>query len=92
MFLSGLDLDHITLYEPVASDDDPFGFKGRTVLMEQMIVSEEIQAYIRGDISSINSTAIEKTATKSGMLTLEQKGIIAALRGDTTLSEIARVI
>ena len=35
---------------------------------------------------------IEKTAKSLGMITLEQKGVLAALRGETTLEEVGRVI
>ena len=90
--LPDVDMNNITLYEPVVSEGDPFGYKGRTVIMEQMLVTEEIQAYIRGDVTMINTEAIKKTALKGGMLTLEQKGVIAALEGETTLAEVSRVI
>lgn len=90
--LAGVDLNNITLYDPVVTDEDPFGYNGRTVLMEQLVVSEDIQAFIRGDVVDINTDAIEKVAKKNGMLTLEQKGVLAALKGDTTLEEISRVI
>lgn len=88
----GVDLDNITLYKPVPTADVPFGYKGRSVIMEQLIVSDEIQSFIRGDVEDINTKAIETAAKKNGMLTLEQKGVIAALRGETTLEEISRVI
>ena len=84
--------DEIILYEPVKTETDPFGYSGRMVLMEQMVVNEDIAKYIRGDITDINTVAIEGTAKKHGMLTLEQKGVMAALRGETTLAEISRVI
>ena len=87
-----IDLGDIMLYDPVPTAKDPFGYNGRTVIMEQLVVSENIQAFIRGDVASINTDAIEKEAKKNGMLTLEQKGVLAALRGETTLSEISRVI
>lgn len=87
-----VDLDDITLYRPVASEKVPFGFKGRTVLMEQLVVSDDIQAYLRGDIKDINTRAIEDTARAHGMLTLEQKGVLAAINGETTLEEVSRVI
>ena len=90
--LTGVDLNNITLYDPVPTEDDPFGYSGRTVLMEQLIVSENIQAFIRGDVADINTDAIEKAAKENGMLTLEQKGVLAALKGDTTLEEVSRVI
>ena len=35
---------------------------------------------------------IEKAAQREGMLTLEQIGVLAALRGETTLEEVGRVI
>lgn len=87
-----IDLDDITLYRPVASEKVPFGFKGRTVLMEQLVVSDDIQAYLRGDIKDINTRAIEDSARAHGMLTLEQKGVLAAINGETTLEEVSRVI
>ncbi|MBR3323679.1 Flp pilus assembly complex ATPase component TadA [Candidatus Saccharibacteria bacterium] len=88
----GFNPDDFKLYRPVISDKYPFGYSGRTVIMEQLLVSEDIQAYIRGDVKEINTEAIENTAKKNGLITLEQKGIIAALRGNTTLEEVSRVI
>ena len=90
--LSGVNLDEIKLYNPVVTEDYPFGYDGRTVIMEQLVVSEDIQAFIRGDVADINTDAIEKTARAGGMLTLEQKGVLAVLRGETTLEEVSRVI
>lgn len=90
--LAGADLENIRLYDPVETEEHPFGYDGRTVIMEQLVVSEDIQAFIRGDVSDVNTGAIEKVARENGMLTLEQKGVLAALRGETTLEEISRVI
>jgi type II secretory ATPase GspE/PulE/Tfp pilus assembly ATPase PilB-like protein len=90
--IGNFDLNDITLYDPVTSEDDPFGYSGRAVIMEQMLVNEDIQKFIRGDVADVNTEAIEKSAKANGMLTLEQKGILAALRGDTTLEEVSRVI
>lgn len=87
-----IDFANITLYQPVPSEQYPFGYQGRTVLMEQMVVSEDIQSYLRGDLQDISAEAIEKAARMQGMLTLEQKGCLAVLRGDTTLEEVSRVI
>jgi type II secretory ATPase GspE/PulE/Tfp pilus assembly ATPase PilB-like protein len=90
--LRDYDLDNIMLYDPVATEEEPFGYSGRMVLMEQMVVDDDIAKYLRGDIEDIDAKAIEKTARAHGMLTLEQKGVMAVLRGETTLEEIARVI
>lgn len=86
------DLDTFRLWRPRPSSDAPFGYRGRMVIMEQMIVTEEIQKFIRGDVEDVHPETIEKAAKKAGMLTLEQSGVLAALRGETTLEEVARVI
>ncbi|MDO4759265.1 MAG: GspE/PulE family protein [Candidatus Saccharibacteria bacterium] len=92
-YLQGLDLMNLKLYQAIpGGEEDPFGYKGRTVIMEQLLVDEEIQKYIRGEVKDINTNAIEKTAKAAGMLTLEQKGLLAALRGETTLEEVGRVV
>ena len=60
--------------------------------MEQMVVTDEVASFIRGDVTDINTKTIEDTAKAAGLLTLEQKGVLAALRGETTLDEVARVV
>jgi len=86
------DLDNFSLYRPVATDDAPFGYKGRIPIMEQMVVTEEIQKFLRGDITQTHAEEIERVAKGQGMVTLLQAGVLAALRGETTLDEINRVI
>lgn len=86
------DLNSFKLYKPVASDTSPFGYSGRIVLMEQLVVNEAIQKFLRGDENDIHTEIIEKTAKENGMVTLLQAGVLAALRGETTLDEINRVI
>ncbi|MBR3368661.1 type II/IV secretion system protein [Candidatus Saccharibacteria bacterium] len=87
-----VDWANLQLFAPTPTEGDPFGYSGRTAIMEQLVVSEEIQAFIRGDVKDINTDAIEATAKKTGMLTLEQKGLIAVLKGETSLEEVSRVI
>jgi type II secretory ATPase GspE/PulE/Tfp pilus assembly ATPase PilB-like protein len=86
------DLDNFKLWKPVKSDDAPFGYKGRVVIMEQMVVNENIQKFLRGDVKDVHTEVIEKEARAGGMLTLLQVGVLTALRGETTLEEIGRVI
>jgi len=86
------DVDTFKLWRPVPSDEVPFGYKGRIVIMEQMLVNESIQKFLRGDIQDIHAEIIEKEAKAGGMVTLLQAGVLAALRGETTLEEVNRVI
>lgn len=86
------DLDNFKLWRPVPSEDAPFGYKGRIVIMEQMVVTEDIQKFLRGDVDEVHTEVIEKAAKAGGMPTLQQVGVLAALRGETTLDEINRVM
>jgi len=86
------DLDNFKLWKPVISENSPFGFKGRIVIMEQMVVSESIQRFLRGDEESIHTEIIEIAARKDGMVTLMEQGILSALRGETTLDEVNQAI
>jgi len=85
-------LDNFKLWKPVVSEQSPFGFKGRIIIMEQMVVTESIQAFLRGDEASIHTETIEAAARKDGMITLMEQGVLAALRGETTLDEVNQVI
>ena len=55
-------------------------------------MTEEIQKFLRGDILDIHAEAIEEVAKKQGTITLLQAGVLAALRGETTIEEVNRVI
>jgi type II secretory ATPase GspE/PulE/Tfp pilus assembly ATPase PilB-like protein len=86
------DLENFKLWRPVQSEASPFGYTGRIVIMEQMVVTEPVQKFLRGDMAEVNVEAIEKAAREDGMLTLLEHGVLAALRGETTLEEVNRVI
>jgi type II secretory ATPase GspE/PulE/Tfp pilus assembly ATPase PilB-like protein len=86
------DLENFKLWRPIVSANSPFGFKGRIVIMEQMVVTDRIQRFLRGDENDIHTEIIEKTAREGGMITLMECGVLAALRGETTLDEINQAI
>lgn len=86
------DIGKLTLYKPGITDDSPFGYKGRLVVMEQMVVSDQLAGFLRGDVERVNAEAIEAVAKKEGMVTMLQDGILKACQGLTTIEEINRVI
>lgn len=86
------DLNNIRLYKPGSSPESPFGYAGRMVLMEQLIVNDNIASFLRGDVVDVNSKAIEKVARANGMVTMLQRGVLAALDGKTTLEEVNKVL
>jgi type IV pilus assembly protein PilB len=86
------DIDKLTLYRPGKSVEAPFGYSGRMIIIEQLLVDDKIQAFLRGDIKDVNANEIEKVACQQGMLTMLQDGLLKAIAGQTTLEEITRVI
>jgi len=86
------DLENFKLWRPVVSESSPFGYSGRIVIMEQMVVGDDIQRFLRGDEKDVHTEVIEQAARKSGMVTLLERGVLAALKGETTLDEINKVI
>jgi len=86
------DLDNFQLWKPVITESSPFGYSGRMVIMEQMVVGPGVQKFLRGDVQDVHAEIIEQTARADGMITLLEQGVLAALRGETTLEEVNRVI
>jgi len=86
------DLENIKLWKPGKSEENPFGYKGRTSIIEDLIVTPEIQALMRNTTEIPTSDIIENKAKEQGMITMYQAGLLKALKGMTTIEEINRVI
>jgi len=78
-------LQNLTFYEP---SDPEKGYKGRVGLYEVFRMDNELRKLISESASTME---IEKVAKKNGMITLEQAGVIKALKGETSLDEVYRV-
>lgn len=82
-------LDNLGFYEAVGCEKcDHIGYKGRVGLYEVLQMTNEIRMLL---IKRASSMEIEEAAIKGGMTTLEQSGILQALLGNTTLTEVYRV-
>lgn len=76
-----------TIFE--ATEDSPNAYSGRVGLFEAIIVDEEIEKLIAQNPSE---REIARAARKQGILTMAQDGVLKALQGATSLSELRRVI
>ena len=85
-------ITNMKLYKPVSTPEHPFGYSGRTSIMEQLMVDTDLRELIRQQGDKLNAENIEKMARKSGMLTMLEKGVLLALQGVTTLDEINRIL
>ncbi|MGY0557973.1 type II secretion system ATPase GspE [Lysobacter sp. A421] len=78
----------IHLYRPVASPLAPTGYKGRSTIMEFMVLNDDLR---RAVMRHAGMGEIERIARDAGMRTMYEDGIIKALAGLTTIEEVLRV-
>jgi len=83
-----LDQDSYTVYRPVASEENPTGYYGRTTILELLQMSDSIRRLI---MQQATSGEIHEQAVSQGMRTMYQDGLIKCLQGVTTLEEVLRV-
>lgn len=86
-------LEGLKLHEAVGCDKcHHFGYLGRLCVVEQMLLTPDLESLIGRATSATTTLAIEEAAKKDGMVTLLQDGVIKAMRGETTLEEIYAAI
>lgn len=78
-----------TVWEPSPTSPDETGYKGRVGLYEAIFMDDELANFLR---ASPPENEIAKLAAKQGYLTMEQDGVIKALTGITSLSEVASTV
>jgi type II secretory ATPase GspE/PulE/Tfp pilus assembly ATPase PilB-like protein len=86
------DLTNLTLYKPVPSTDNPFGYKGQMAIREQLQMTPGIQQILKMPPNQITTEMLEAKAIEDGMLTMLQDGILKVIAGKTTLEEVYRVV
>lgn len=64
------------------------GYRGRTSIFELFVISKEIEELIYKDPTEI---ALKEAAQKEGMVTLQEDGLLKALKGITSLEEVERL-
>ena len=78
-----------TVWEPVPENATETGYKGRIGLYEALFMDDELARFLRDNPPEND---IRKFTEKQGYLTMTQDGLIKALRGVTSLSEVAATV
>ena len=84
------DISAMTFYAPAGCEAcNNTGYKGRVGVYEILVKNPEVeQAILSGEISEY---AMRDIATKQGMVSMGQDGLLKALAGLTSVSEVERV-
>lgn len=85
------DITQIQLYKPGKSADNPYGYSGQIALREQFLMTGPIRALLEHG-GQPSAQEIEEAAIKSGMATMLQEGVLRALKGETSIEEVLRVV
>ena len=83
------DSDDITLYRPGSSEENPTGYKGRSAIMELLVVSDAVQRMV---MKHATASEIQAQASKEGMRSMYRDGLRKCLAGETSIEEVLRVI
>jgi general secretion pathway protein E len=75
-------------YRPVASPENPTGYRGRTSILELLEISDPVRRLV---MQHATSGELQDLAVSEGMRTMYQDGLLKCQTGVTTLDEILRV-
>lgn len=85
-------LDNLTLYKPVPSADNPFGYRGQLAIREQLVMTPAVQRLLKLPPNQVTTEALQAAAVSDGMRTMLQDGVLKALAGLTSIEEVYRVV
>jgi len=80
--------DRYVFYRPVASEINPTGYRGRTSILELLVMSDPIRRQV---MRHATSGEIQHLAVEEGMRTMYFDGLNKCLQGVTSLDEVLRV-
>ena len=83
-----LQQDSYTVYRPIATEENPTGYFGRTSILELLQMSDSIRRLV---MQQATSGGIHDMAVQEGMRTMYQDGLLKCLQGVTTVEEVLRV-
>ena len=80
--------DRYVFYHPVATEENPTGYRGRTSIIELLTMTDPVRRLV---MKHATSGEIQDQAVAEGMRTMYFDGLNKCLAGVTTLEEILRV-
>ncbi len=85
-------LEGLKLFSPGSSEANPYGFSGQLAIREQLLMTDRVIAVITQPERVISTADIETAAVQDGMVSILQDAMLKVIAGQTTLTEIYRVL
>ena len=85
-------LENFQLFRPKQSSDNPYGFRGQLAIREQLMMTGQVRSVLEDRQNVITNDRLAAAAVSGGMVTILQDAILKVLTGQTTLSEVFRVL
>jgi general secretion pathway protein E len=82
------EMNTVTVYRPGSTEENPTGYRGRTTILELLVLTDPIRRLV---MNHATSGEIHSLAVSEGMRTMYQDGLLKCLLGKTTLEEVLRV-
>jgi len=82
----------LKVFEAVPTDENPFGYSGRTAVIELLQMDESIERLIHEHGESLVANDVRDLAVTNGMKTLLVDAMEKVVEGKTTIEEVYRVI
>jgi len=86
------DITNLQLYKPGSSKDNPYGFSGQLALREQLFITPQIREILVNPSRVVSTQEVEQAAVEGGMKTMLHDAALKIIAGQTTFSEIYRVL
>ena len=86
------DLESTKFYKPGKSESAPFGYVGQTAVVELLQIAPALEKLLHSQGSEVDLSELRMLAQNNGMATLLQNALLKAVRGETSLEEVFRVV
>jgi type II secretory ATPase GspE/PulE/Tfp pilus assembly ATPase PilB-like protein len=85
-------LEGLQLYKAGSSTENPYGYQGQLAIREQFTMDAALRELLENPKSQVSAQTIEEAASRSGMRTMLQDGMLKVIAGETTMDELYRVV
>jgi type II secretory ATPase GspE/PulE/Tfp pilus assembly ATPase PilB-like protein len=85
-------LEGLQLYKPGSSEANPYGYTGQIAIREQFTMGTDLRSLLENPKATVTAQLIDEAASRSGMRTMVQDGMLKVIAGETTMEELFRVV